>query len=93
MVLIGILRFLINSVWGVFYVFVSELFPAEISSISYGWVSIIGTLGATISPYIRLATANLSMFVIAILCFFAIMLVRIPEETKGKSIRARILER
>jgi hypothetical protein len=27
MLLIAILRFLINSVWGVFFVFVSELFP------------------------------------------------------------------
>lgn len=91
--LIAILRFLINSVWGVFFVFVSELYPAEVSSLSYGWVSVIGTVGATISPYIRLTTANKTMFVIALLCGASVLLVRTLEETKGKPIRTRIKER
>jgi MFS family permease len=93
MILIAILRFLINSVWGVFFVFVSELFPTEVSSLSYGWVSVIGTVGAAASPYIRLFTANLTMFVIAILCFLVVVAVRTLEETKGKTITTRIKER
>jgi len=76
MVLIAILRFVISSLWGVLFVYVSELYPNEVSSLSYGWVSIIGTVGASISPYIRLATANFAMFVMAILAFVMAMLVR-----------------
>jgi hypothetical protein len=54
-------------------------------------VSIIGTVGASISPYIRLATANFAMFVMAILAFVMSMLVRSLSETKGRTIRTRIL--
>jgi hypothetical protein len=79
MFLIAIIRFLINSVWGVFFVFITELYPIEISSLSYGWVSVIGCIGATISPYIRLATANMTMFVMAILCAVTVFLVRMLE--------------
>lgn len=79
MLLIAILRFLINSVWGVYFVLVSELYPTEVSSLSYAWVSVIGTVGATISPYIRLATANMTMFTIAILCAATVFLVRMLE--------------
>jgi uncharacterized membrane protein (DUF106 family) len=64
-----------------------------VSSLSYGWVSVIGTVGATIAPYIRLATANITMFIIAILCGIIVLLVRLLEETKGKAIRTRIQER
>lgn len=79
MIFIAILRFLINSVWGIFFVLVSELFPAEVSSLSYGWVSVIGTLGAVAAPYIRLVTANMTMFVIAILCVLTILALRTIE--------------
>lgn len=91
--IIAILRFLINSAWGVFFVFVSELFPAEISALSFGWVSSLGTVGAAASPYIRLFTANMTMFVIALLCVITVIGVRTLDETKGKAIRTRIKER
>lgn len=76
MVLIALLRFVISSLWGVLFVYVSELYPNEVSSLSYGWVSIVGTVGASISPYIRLATANFAMFVMAIMSFCMALLVR-----------------
>jgi len=57
MVVLGLLRITLNAVWGVFFVFIAELYPAEITSVSFGWINIVGTLGATISPFIRLATA------------------------------------
>jgi MFS family permease len=88
--LIAILRFLINSVWGIFFVFVSELYPSEISAISYGWVSTIGTVGACAAPYIRLITSNATMFVIAGFCALTVMIVRNLEETKDKTIPTRI---
>lgn len=56
-------------------------------------MSVIGTVGATIAPYIRLVTANLTMFIIAILCGIIVLLVSLLDETKGKAIRTRIQER
>jgi hypothetical protein len=91
MVLIALLRFVISSLWGLLFVYVSELYPNEISSLSYGWISIAGTVGASISPYIRLATANMTMFVMAGLSALMAFLVRTLNETKGKAIRTRIL--
>lgn len=79
MVLIAVIRFLISSVWGVFFVFITELFPVEVSSLSYGWVSVVGCVGATVSPYIRLATANLTMFLIAVLCAVTLYFVSLLE--------------
>ena len=60
---------------------------------SFGWVSIMGTVGASISPYIKLATANATMFVMGIMAGVMVFLVRFLKETKGKTIRMRILER
>jgi uncharacterized membrane protein YoaK (UPF0700 family) len=53
----------------------------------------MGTVGATVSPYIRLAAADLTMFIVAILSILMVLLVRTLHETKGKSIRTRIKER
>lgn len=82
-VLLSLSRFLINSVWGVFFVFVAELFPTEISSLSFAWVSTVGTIGAMISPFIRLVTAKTTMFLICLLSLTAALLVRLLKETKG----------
>lgn len=93
MVLIAALRFLISSLWGVFFVYLSELYPNEVSSLSYGYVSVTGTVGASLSPYIKLATADATMFVMGILSGAMVFLVRLLKETKGKTIRMRIKER
>ena len=53
----------------------------------------VGTIGASISPYIRLATANLAMFLMAAINVVMIVLTRTLSETKGKTIRTRIKER
>ncbi len=57
LVVLGFLRITLNAVWGIFFVFIAELYPSEITSVSFGWINIVGTIGATISPFIRLATA------------------------------------
>lgn len=93
MILIAALRFLMSSLWGVFFVYLSELYPNEVSSLSYGWVSITGTIGASLSPYIRLFTANLTMFIMGVMAGLMIIVVRPLQETKGKAIRIRIKER
>ena len=79
MALLGILRFVLNSVWGVIFVYVAELFPKTVTSISFGYVSALGTLGASAAPFIRLLTAKMSMFVIGLICFigsFAVLSLR-----------------
>lgn len=68
MILLAALRFVINSVWGVFFVYVAELFPKTVTSLSFGYVSALGTVGASAAPYIRLFTAKLSMFVMGLCC-------------------------
>jgi hypothetical protein len=76
MLLLALIRFLISSVWGIFFVFVSEMFPIQVSSLSFGWISTAGTIGASIAPYIRLATANLTMFVMSFASLGIIIAVR-----------------
>lgn len=76
MVVLGCLRFVLNSMWGFFFVYVAELFPSNILSLTFGWVSAIGTVGAFTSPFIRLLTANASMFFMATLCILALFLIK-----------------
>ena len=75
MVILGFLRFVLNSLWGGFFVYVGELFPSDISSISYGWISAMGTAAAIAAPYIRLLTADTTYFFVCGLCIFAIFLI------------------
>ena len=57
---------------------------------SFGWVSIVGNIGATISPFIRLATAEFTLFLMAILNIISVFLVTQLKETKGLEIIFRI---
>ena len=75
MVMLGLLRFVLNSIWGMFFVYIAELFPLTVSSLSFGWVSAAGTVGASSAPYIRLLTANSTMFLMSLLCIVSILLV------------------
>jgi hypothetical protein len=61
--------------------------------VSFGWVSIVGNIGATISPFIRLATAQFTLFLMAVLNVGSFFLVSRLKETKGLEIRFRISER
>jgi hypothetical protein len=75
MIVLGCLRVTLNCVWGVFFVFIAELYPSEITSVSFGWVSIVGNIGATISPFIRLATAQFTLFLMAALNLISALLI------------------
>jgi hypothetical protein len=66
----------LNANWGVFFVFIAEMYPAEITSVSFGWVSIVGTVGASISPFIRLATAQFTLFLMAALSLISFFLIQ-----------------
>lgn len=84
MILLGCLRFVLNSMWGFFFVYVAELFPSNILSLTFGWVSAVGTVGAFASPFIRLLTANASMFFMASLCLVGLFLLKGMKETKDQ---------
>lgn len=50
LVLLGLIRFFITSVWGIAYAYYSEVFPSVIRSLALGMVSAAGTLGSVSSP-------------------------------------------
>ena len=75
MIILGFLRFVLNSLWGIFFVYIAELFPSDVSSLSFGWISAMGTTGAVVAPYIRLATADTTYFVMCGLSILAIFLI------------------
>ena len=87
MVMLGCMRFIISSLWAMLFVFFTELFPSRITSLSFGWISAMGTVGAVSAPFIRLVTADTTMFVMSALSFFSIFLLTLLPETKGKTIR------
>lgn len=93
MIFLAGLRFVINNMWGLFFVYVSELFPSNVLSLAFGWVSAIGTVGAFSSPFIRLLTANATMFVMTILCVVSLFLIQDLSETKDKRAVQEIQER
>lgn len=83
MILLACLRFVLNSTWGLFFVYVAELYPSNVLSITFGWVSGVGTIGAFSAPFIRLVTANTTMFFMSGLCVVSVLLVIRLRETKG----------
>lgn len=56
-------------------------------------MSAVGTLAATLSPYIRLAAKEKSMILMSGMSFLAAGHVFCLRETKGTPTRLRILER
>ena len=87
------MRFLLNSVWGIYIVYVTELFPSEITSIAMGYLNAVGAVAAAASPYIKLANKGASMTVMAVMAFMASAHLFCLQETKGLPQRQRILER
>jgi len=70
--------------WGFFFVYVAELFPSNVLSLTFGWVSAVGTVGAFAAPFIRLLTADLTMFFMSVLCIVAVFMIRGMKETKDQ---------
>ena len=73
--------------------YVGELFPSEIISIAYAYVSTIGTLGASVSPYIKEASKNWSMGLMSMIALIAAGHVFLLRETKNTVTIAAIPER
>ena len=84
MVILAFLRFVLNSVWGVFFVYIAELFPSDITSLSFGWISAVGTVGAVSAPFIRLLTADATVFFLSVLSVVGMLMIKGLGETQGK---------
>ena len=93
MLLLACLRFVLNCAWGVFFVYAAELYPTNILSLAFGWISTAGSIGAFTAPFIRLLTADATMFFMAGLCVMSFFLVGGLRETKGEKPVHEIFER
>lgn len=51
MLVLGMSKFLISSVWGFAYVYLSELFPTVVRSLAMGIISAGGMIGSISSPF------------------------------------------
>lgn len=66
----AIMRFCMSSVWAFYSVYLTELFPGEITSLAVCFFHSIGTLAASFSPYIKLVGKTSSLGVMAGMIFF-----------------------
>lgn len=85
-----VMRFALSSLWGFYFVYLSELYPCEITSIAYGYMSAVGAAAASASPYIRLATKDSSMLFMSGMALIAAGHVGCLPETKDTPTRLRV---
>jgi hypothetical protein len=90
MIILACLRFVLNSAWGLFYVYVAELYPTCVLSLAFGWTSTVGSIGAFSAPFIRLLTADATMFFMSGLCIACVFVVNGLRETKGEQTAQEI---
>lgn len=72
-------RFVLCGFWSIFFVYVAELFPTKVRSLGYGWTSVVGMIGSTISPYILLVSDSIginSWYAPTIIGFIAWMFIK-----------------
>ena len=54
-------RFILCSFWCCFYVYMSELYPTEVSSLGFGWTSVIAQIGSTLSPFVITLSSKMNI--------------------------------
>jgi len=80
----------------ILYVYTAELYPTEIRSLGFGWVSLVGIIGSIVSPFAKTIATSISLnswFVPAVLGFVAWGFSWCLTETHGKPLRDTIEER
>jgi MFS family permease len=80
----------------IIYVYAAELYPTEIRSIGFGWVSLVGIMGSIVAPFAKTIAASVSLnswFVPAALGLVAWMFSCCLPETYGKPLQDSIEER
>ncbi len=83
-------RMVLCSFWSIFYVYVAELYPTEVRSLGFGWTSVVGMLGSTVSPFVKqiaqLANLN-SWFPPALFGFIGVVFACCLPETLGLPLK------
>jgi len=51
-------RLVLCCFWSIFFVYVAELYPTKVRSLGFGWVSAMGMIGSTLSPYLIQASQD-----------------------------------
>lgn len=80
----------------IIYVYAAELYPTEIRSIGFGWVSLVGIMGSIVAPFAKTIAASVSLnswFVPASLGLMAWVFSICLPETHGQPLQDRIEER
>ena len=54
-------RFILCGFWSIFYVYVAELYPTQTRSLGYGWTSVMGMIGSTLSPFITTISSSIGI--------------------------------
>ncbi len=88
-------RFILCGFWSIFYVFVAELYPTQTRSLGYGWTSVMGMIGSTLSPYVTTISSSIginSWFPPAIVGFISCLFIFKLPETFGKPLKDIIEE-
>ena len=89
-------RFVLCCFWSIFYVFIAELYPTEVRSIGFGWTSVVGMLGSTLSPFVKLIADSIgvsSWFPPALFGLISLAFTFCLKETFGKPLQDTIEER
>jgi hypothetical protein len=66
-----IMRFVLSGMWGFYYIYLTELYPSEITTIAAGYMIAVSALAGATTPYMKLASKNGSMIVMAFMAFVA----------------------
>jgi MFS family permease len=88
-------RFILCGFWSIFYVFVAELYPTQTRSLGYGWTSVMGMIGSTLSPFVTTISTSIginSWFPPAIVGFISCLFIFKLPETFGKPLKDIIEE-
>lgn len=86
-------RFILCAFWGLFYVYVAELYPTRVRSMGMGWVSAVGTVGSTMASYLIFFSEKIgidSWFPPGIFGLFGVAAIFLLKETFGKTMRDEI---
>ncbi len=92
-VILFVMRFVLCLYWAVMYVYIAELFPTRIRSITYGWLSGIGNLFGISCPFIVLAADELHInqwIFPGVICIMASLTGFLLPETLNKETQENI---
>lgn len=65
-------RFILCGFWSIYYVYVAELYPTEIRSLGFGWTSVVGQIGSTVSPFVTEISEAIGMNSWFLTAFFGV---------------------